>query len=293
MLARELYEDNRRSWNSATRAHNSHKGDQAAFLRSGGSTLFPEELELLGDVSGQRLVHLQCNAGQDTLSLAALGADATGVDISDEAISFATRLSAESGVPGTFVRSDLYDWFDQAECDTYDVVFVSYGALCWLSDLTAWADGIAKVLRPGGRLVLVEFHPVGMMSDDEGARLTFDYWRTGPLRFDDGVGDYVARSGAGLVPWGYQEGMTEVADPSPCHVFVWGISDVLGPLLSAGLNLRRFDEYPWSNGARLVEHARTARPTVSSVGRAAQNPYDVWTSRDQTAHCGLISRVNR
>src|ERR1043165_5327026 len=86
MLARDLHEDNRQSWNSATRAHNSHKGDQAAFLRSGGSTLFLEELELLGDVTGKRLVHLQGNAGQDTLSLAAPGAEVTGVDISDEAI---------------------------------------------------------------------------------------------------------------------------------------------------------------------------------------------------------------
>jgi 2-polyprenyl-3-methyl-5-hydroxy-6-metoxy-1,4-benzoquinol methylase len=108
MLARELHEDNRRSWNSATRAHNSHKGDQAGFLRSGGSTLFPEEAELLGDVAGQRLVHLQCNSGQDSLSLAALGADVTGVDISDEAVRFATTLSAQSGMPATFVRSDVF-----------------------------------------------------------------------------------------------------------------------------------------------------------------------------------------
>ncbi|MEJ5222192.1 MAG: hypothetical protein WHT63_09315 [Tepidiforma sp.] len=60
---RDLHELNRRSWNEATRAHNSHKGDQAAFFRAGGSTLFPEELDLLGPLEGKRLVHLQCNAG--------------------------------------------------------------------------------------------------------------------------------------------------------------------------------------------------------------------------------------
>jgi SAM-dependent methyltransferase len=250
MLARDLHEDNRASWNSATKAHNSHKGDQAAFLRDGGSTLFPEELDLLGDVAGRRLVHLQCNSGQDTLSLAALGADVTGVDISDEAIEFATRLSADSGIPGTFVRSDLYDWFERAEPGRFDIAFSSYGAMVWLSDLAAWGRGIARVLRPGGRFVFVEFHPVDGMFDERW-QVTEPYWMHGGaphITWEDGVGDYVARSGDGLVPWGFEAGMTEVPDASRCHAFSWGLSDVIGSLLAAGLRLDVFREYPWSNG---------------------------------------------
>ncbi|HEX4726017.1 MAG TPA: class I SAM-dependent methyltransferase [Pseudonocardiaceae bacterium] len=249
MLARDLHEDNRRSWNSATKAHNSHKGDQAAFLRSGGTTLFPEELELLGDIAGRRLVHLQCNAAQDTLSLAAAGADVTGVDISDEAISFATKLSEDSGIPATFVRSDVFDWLERTDSGRFDIAFSSYGAVNWLSDLTPWAAGIAKVLRPGGRFVVVEFHPIyGMINDDW--QLADDYWMTGsePVTWNDGVGDYVAESRNGLVPWGYEEGMAEVPDPAPCHMFSWGMSDVIGALLAAGLRLDVFREYPYSNG---------------------------------------------
>src|SRR5262249_18500319 len=83
MTQHDLHEANRLSWNAATDANNSHKQDQAEFFRAGGSTLYPEEVELLGDVRGKTLVHLQCNAGQDTLSLARLGAVVTGVDISD------------------------------------------------------------------------------------------------------------------------------------------------------------------------------------------------------------------
>jgi 2-polyprenyl-3-methyl-5-hydroxy-6-metoxy-1,4-benzoquinol methylase len=79
------YDATRRSWNIATRNHNAHKGDQPAFLRSGGEVLFPEEIELLGDLAGVRLAHLQCNAGQDSLCLARRGAVVTGVDLSDEA----------------------------------------------------------------------------------------------------------------------------------------------------------------------------------------------------------------
>src|SRR5581483_7586423 len=104
LMRKELHEENRLSWNAATVAHNSHKGDQAAFFRKGGSTLRPEELELLGDVRGQAIVHLQCNSGQDTLSMARLGAVMTGVDISDTAIDFARQLSQDSGIPAQWQR---------------------------------------------------------------------------------------------------------------------------------------------------------------------------------------------
>src|SRR5207253_119295 len=95
MLRKELHEQNRLAWNLATDAHNSHKADQARFFCEGGSKLAPEEIELLGDIRGLSLVHLQCNSGQDTLSLAQLGAHVTGIDISDTAIDFARKLSED------------------------------------------------------------------------------------------------------------------------------------------------------------------------------------------------------
>lgn len=153
-MRKDLHEANRLSWNAATQAHNSHKIDQAGFLRRGGSTLFAEELALLGDVRGLRIAHLQCNAGQDSLSLAALGALVTGVDISDEAIAFARRLSTDSGIAANFTRADIYDWLEREAAEnpaSYDIAFSSYGFLCWLSDLTVWAKGIHAILKPGGR----------------------------------------------------------------------------------------------------------------------------------------------
>ena len=92
-MSDELLDETRRSWNLATRVHNHHKRDQAAFLRDGGSTLFPEETELVGELRGKRLLHLLCNSGQDSLSLAGRGAQVTGVDLSDEAIASSGLLS--------------------------------------------------------------------------------------------------------------------------------------------------------------------------------------------------------
>jgi len=216
-MRKDLHEINRRAWKEATRAHNSHKADQARFLRNGGSTLFPEELELPGDVRDKRVLHLQCNAGQDTLSLAQLGASVTGVDISDEAITFACRLSAESGIPATFHRADLYDWLDDAvqRSETFDIVFSSYGFLVWLSDIYAWARGIAAVLAPGGRFVMIEFHPFLMMLDDQGRTIASSYGGGRLWSFDEGIGDYVAWAGVALTPSGYLEGMQNFRNPYP------------------------------------------------------------------------------
>jgi SAM-dependent methyltransferase len=246
----DIHEANRRSWNAATVAHNSHKGDQAAFFRAGGSTLFPEELELLGDVAGRSLAHLQCNAGQDTLSLARLGARVTGVDISDEAIAFARRLSAECGVAAEFERADVYDWLRQAGEDgrRFDVAFSSYGVLAWLSDVRAWARGIADVLAPGGRFVLMEFHPVLGMFDTD-LSLRYPYSSGGePIPFAEGIGDYVADSGDGLLPADAERGVEGFRNPHPVCEFTWGMADVVQSLIDAGLRIHTLREWPYSNG---------------------------------------------
>lgn len=254
MPRRDLHEANRLSWNAATQAHNSHKKNQAEFLKRGGSTLFPEELELLGDPTGLRLLHLQCNAGQDTLSLASLGAEVTGVDISDEAVNFATELSRDSGIPGRFVRADIYNWFDaRPPNDLYDVVFCSYGAICWISDLELWANGLAAALKPGGRFTAVEFHPFSMVFDEHFV-LTYPYFADGKaLSWDEGVGDYVGRAGEALAPSGFTQGVEDFTNPHPVHEFQWGVAEVIQTLIDAGLQIEIFREYPYSNGAKIFD----------------------------------------
>jgi SAM-dependent methyltransferase len=254
-VTRAHREQNRRSWNEATRAHNSHKGDQAAFLaRKHSTTLFPEELSLLGPLRRKTLLHLQCNAGQDTLSLAKKGARVTGVDASDEAISFATRLSQESGIPGRFVLSDVYDYFAKAK-DRFDLVFCSYGVVGWLDDLEAWGRGIARRLKRGGAFVYVDFHPAAWVFDERG-QPAFPYSTRGRPLQGPGVGDYVARSGEGLVPWGYETGVRDFKNPHPSVEYAWALGEIVQSLLDAGLRLERLDEYPYANGCTIFEGMR-------------------------------------
>ncbi len=246
-----IAEQNRRSWNEAVRAHESHRGNLASFLREGGSTLFAEEIELLGDVAGKKVAHLMCNAGGDSLSLASLGASVVGVDMSDEAISAARTLSTDSEIPARFERADIYEWLDGAASEgrRFDMVFASYGVVCWLPDLERWANRIASILEPSGRFVLMEFHPFAAMLDSEW-NLARNYWSDGAERDESGVGDYVGDSGGGLVPSGFVEGVGGFENPEACHLFRWGIGDVVSAAAGAGMRIEVLEEYPYSNGEK-------------------------------------------
>ena len=241
------YDSTRRSWNLATRNHNVHKGDQAEALRAGIDPLFPEELELLGELGGRSLVHLQCNAGQDSLGLARRGARVTGVDFADEAVEFARTLSQQSGIPASFECAEVVSWMHATD-SRFELAFSSYGAAMWLPDLAAWAAGIARVLQPKGRFVYVEFHPVRWSIGKELRVDGDDYFAEAP--FVEPVIDYVALSGTGL---GGTEGATPLDNPIPAMAYQQGLAQVVESLLRAGLTLETLREYPFANGCRTHE----------------------------------------
>jgi 2-polyprenyl-3-methyl-5-hydroxy-6-metoxy-1,4-benzoquinol methylase len=240
---KQLREANRFSWNEAIQARNRHKGDEVKFFCEGGNVLDPEEHALLGDITGLSIVHLQCNCGEETLSLTQLGAVVTGVEISDRAIDTARVLSLACGIPATFHRMDVYDWLKQVaqEPQRFDVVFCSYGSVIWLSDLTAWAKGIAAILKPDGRFVLMEIHPVLLMFAHDWT-LTFPYSSLGTvLLFEEGMGDIVKH------PGGRTEDVEAFTNAAPMYEFAWGIGDIVTALLQAGLTLTALKEYQFTH----------------------------------------------
>lgn len=234
----------RRSWNHATRNHNAHKGDQAKLLREGLEVLFDEELTLLGDLTGKSLVHLQCNAGQDSLCLARRGAKVLGVDLSDEAITFARQLSRESGIHARFIQGEVCSWLESTD-ERFEIAFSSYGTTGWLPDLDRWARGVHRVLAPGGMLVYVEFHPLRWSFDDTLALTKDDYFETRP--FLDPVGDYVLESGAAL---GVIAPAESVKNEIPATSWQHGVGQIVTAIAQAGLVIDRLEEYPHSNGSR-------------------------------------------
>lgn len=220
---------NRTSWNARVDLHmQSPFYDLDAFLQ-GKCSLQPIEVALLGALGGIKLLHLQCHFGQDSISLARRGAIVTGVDLSDKAIDAANVLAKKTGQDATFICCDVCKLPSSLHA-SFDIAFTSYGVLGWLPNLSIWAHSVAKVLRPGGRLVLVEFHPFLWMYDNAFKSIFYDYFNTGPIRETE-TGTYAAPD-ANII----------------LETMTWNhpLSDAIGSLLEAGFQLCHFAEYDYS-----------------------------------------------
>ncbi len=115
------------------------------------------ELRLLGDVRGKRILELGCGGGQCSIAFALQGATSTGIDLSDEQLEFARRLAVQSGVQVNFHQGDAAD-LSRFEDASFDAVFSAY-AFGYVQDMAHCLAETARVLSPGGLLVFSLDHP--------------------------------------------------------------------------------------------------------------------------------------
>ena len=154
-------ETNRRAWNEKTGVHiKSAFYDNENFLK-GKSSLKDIELNLLGDISGKNILHLQCHFGQDSISLSRLGANVTAIDLSDEAIKRAKEFASQTNTQTKFICCNIYDLPNYLD-EQFDIVFTSYGTISWLPDLDKWAEIISRLTHFAANqtiiAVVVGFH---------------------------------------------------------------------------------------------------------------------------------------
>lgn len=241
----EYQRQNRRNWDDRAAIHVKDEagGYQVAAFLAGGDSLHPIENREIGDVTGKRIAHLQCHFGMDTLSLARRGASCVGLDFSPVAIAAARDLQQRTGLAAEFVEGDVYDARKLISGD-FDMVYVTWGAINWLSDIFRWADVAASLLRPGGRLYLLEGHPSLMVLDEKTPDLSPAYdWRT-PMDEPLTMAEETTYTGD----------TATIANPVT-HEWIHPLSDVVNALIGAGLRLdwlNEHEELAWQFAAMMV-----------------------------------------
>ena len=223
-------DSNRDAW---SRISEKHYQTFKAALEKGGYLLNSHIQKELGDISGKKLIHLQCNTGADTIALARMGAKTvTGVDLVPQNILFARRLAADFSVSNVqFVESDIMQ-LAQIHKDTYDIVFTSEGVLGWLPDLNVWAKTIRSLLKEEGVLDVYDSHPF-FLSFDEGKlaaetyEIKYPYFGKEP-DIDDSIGGYACEPEKGV----------------KCYFWMHTISSIINALSSAGMHIEFFNEFP-------------------------------------------------
>ncbi|AWV21492.1 SAM-dependent methyltransferase [Roseomonas mucosa] len=248
------------NWEERTAVHLGPGGYDLSSHRAGRGKLDAIVEAELGPVAGQRVLHLQCHIGDDSIALAQRGAsEVVGVDFSTAAISAAAGIARECGVANArFVEADVYaaPQVLAAEAVSFDLVFTSWGTITWLPDVEAWARVVAHFLRPGGSLYFADLHPVAAVFD--------------------GLADATDAEGrpSWLIPYFDRTSQVfddplDYADPSARLVnsrtvnWVHPLADMLGALRSAGLRL------DW-----LREHARLTWQMFPALLRDADG---LWT----------------
>ena len=233
-------EINRASWDERAAAH-AASPDYAvaefiadpAFL----SGVVRFDLPRLGEISGQRGVHLQCHIGTDTISLTRLGAKMTGLDLSAASLAQARRLAAEVGAEVEFVEAEVFEAVSVLGAGRFDFVFTGIGALCWLPSIRKWAEVVAALLAPGGRLFMREGHPMLWTLDDsqrDGLVVDYPYFERAEPTIDEAPGTYVTTDAS--------------FDHNLTHSWNHGLGEIVTALLDAGMeitSLVEHDSVPW------------------------------------------------
>jgi len=223
MSNNKYFEMNRAGWDHRAKAHFESKFYDVEGFLAGNTSLREIELAELSNVSGRTLLHLQCHFGLDTLSWSRQGAICTGVDISPVAIQKARDLAAATKLDAAFVCSDIYG-FERNSVDLFEIVFTSYGAVCWLPDLNKWAEIVASNLFKGGTFYMVEFHPIYDLLAG------YSYFTQDTPEINE-EGTYT-ENGADV--------MAKLA------IWAHPLSSVVNALIGAGIQVERLNEFPYS-----------------------------------------------
>lgn len=229
----ERLKANRENWDERAAIHlRSRFYDVDGWLRANRGPA-PHEIELLGDASGLRLLHLQCHFGLDTLSWARAGAAVTGLDFSPAAIDAARELAERAGLAdrAIFVCADVYDAAEVLGT-TFDIVYVSLGALCWLPSVDRWAEQVGALVRPGGRCYIHDGHPLAWAMAEDLPTITRSYFEEPEPYPDDSGSTYTDADGP--------------IRSSRSYEWNHGIGEIVTALIRHGLRLERLEEHDWT-----------------------------------------------
>jgi SAM-dependent methyltransferase len=173
----DAYAGNLDFWEKAAATHGvTEDSDHYRFdaVVAGGTLMTPTEQRAvaaalggtaddpLAGVRDKDVLYLQSHLGADGVVMARAGARVTCADFSATALQRARELADRVGVQIETVETDSRA-IPESLHGRFDLVYVTVGAICWIDDLDRWMRQVSLALRPGGRFVMVEIHPLYQM----------------------------------------------------------------------------------------------------------------------------------
>jgi ubiquinone/menaquinone biosynthesis C-methylase UbiE len=135
----------------------------------------------LGDLSGRRVLHVQCGSGEASAELAEHGAVVTAIDPSEEMLEQARARWPKI----LWIQAEAQALPAELRRGRFDLVYSPEGVVQRLTDVEAWARGLVAAVHERGELLVFDDHPVALCIDPF-ERWTRDYfaerlWRLGRI----------------------------------------------------------------------------------------------------------------
>lgn len=245
---------NKDAWNNRVDIHVKSKLYNLRALMNGESSLPALDVRLLGNIKGKSILHLQCHFGMDTISLAKLGAKATGVDFSEKAIQKAEELNHRLQLNANFICCDIYS-LPEVINNKFDIIYTSYGVINWLPDLDKWGKVISLLLKPSGKFIMVELHPILWMLDETFENIVYSYSRKEPYIMEESTytdnGDKIKDK---VVTWNY------------------GLSEPINGLVKNGIFIEEMNEYYYSPFNLFASMTETNKNEFQIIGKENKIP---------------------
>jgi SAM-dependent methyltransferase len=226
----EIVHRNARRWEAMAKHRPGMSLDQH---RDGVSALDPDELDLLGDLQGMRVLHLACSVCDEGITMATRGAQVVGVDIAETHVQAGRAKAAALGVGVEIRVGDMMN-LDPDLID-FDLVYIGGGGICWVPDLDDWLVQVRRALKPGGRILISEHHPIWEslgVAGDRQLNVLSDYFEQRDLPpLDDPAKSAI--------------GKAETSDhEDQLRSFIWGIGTVVSALIRHDFEIVALTELP-------------------------------------------------
>lgn len=193
------------------------------------------------DFHGKTIAQFCCNNGRELLSLMRLGAKhGVGFDIAENIIEQAAGTARKAGIENCqFVACNIMD-IDEQYFHSFDFIMFTIGAITWFEDPNALFQKVSECLKPGGILLIHDFHP---------------FMNTLPLpgepAFDEHHLNQVAYSYFRKEPWIENEGMGYMSGEYASKTFTsfsHTMADIVNAISRAQLSIVKLNEYDYDIG---------------------------------------------
>lgn len=193
----------------------------------------PVPREWFGDLAGRDVLCLASGGGQQAPILAAAGARVTSYDLADEQLARDRLVADRDGLDVTCIRGDMRNLAALADA-SFDLVFNPV-SVCFVDAVRPVWSECARVLRPGGRLLVGLINPVYFLFDPDAAKRTGEL--TVRFRLPYAESDPAVLTG---------ERRAELAAGEPME-FSHTLGDLIGGQLDAGFLLAAMYEDGWDD----------------------------------------------